>query len=126
MNNTVNLLVYGKLLIEGSKDKPVYFNAYETNIAWGGIEYINTTANLSFCIFNNGGADQEKEFGHSHSQPVLMFNESDAALDHCFLFDNPGKAFQYYIKTIPILLTIKQQFSFPVNRKTRKSQFSTY
>lgn len=92
LDNHVNIVINGTLSVEGTRQKPVQFVSKHWDSPWGGIEIKNSTATLSYCFFINGGADNNRIFGHSQSQPVLKVDNSETTLSSCYFFDNVGKA----------------------------------
>jgi len=92
LDDRVNLTINGTLLVEGTKDKPVQFISKNWEAPWGGIAINNSTGSLKYCFFINGGADDNRIFGHSNSQPILKADDSEISLVHCYFFDNVGKA----------------------------------
>lgn len=91
LHETVNLEVYGTLVIEGTREQPVWFTSAEA-APWGGLEFHNTKAHISYCFFTQGGGDASRVHGHSNSQAVVLAEKSNLVLDHCYFIDNVGKA----------------------------------
>lgn len=92
LDRDVNIEVDGGLVISGSKDSPVVFQAYDQD-AWGGIEFNSAEgdATLNWAVFTEGGGDSGRIFGHSDSQPVLKVVDTEIVLEDCFFIDNEGK-----------------------------------
>lgn len=94
LSENVNVFVDGKIIIEGTINKPVLFSSVQWELSWGGIEInnLNDTSKIQYCFFTNGGGNPDFLFGHSNSQPVIKVNNSYLEAKSCFFIDNKGKA----------------------------------
>ena len=97
-----NVTVNGTITAEGTEKRPITFIARDAGSPWGGIEVRSGTGSFAYCFLVLGGADTEKSFGHSDSQPVLKAYNATLAVDNCFFFDNTGKALGGYSSEIDI------------------------
>jgi len=88
-----NLFVYGKLIVQGTKENPVLFSAINQEKPWGGVivKSEDQISTFNYCFLINGGADEEQNYGHSNSQPLVMIDHAEVILNDCFLIDNIGK-----------------------------------
>ncbi|MCK5822040.1 MAG: lamin tail domain-containing protein [Bacteroidales bacterium] len=93
LDKNVNLIVYGTLDVQGILDDPVLFISRQRGDGWGGIEFLagSSQSKMSFGIFSDGGGDNSRIFGHSDSQPVILAENTEMNLDHCYIIDNEGK-----------------------------------
>ena len=96
MGDKSNMMVYGSITAEGTQDKPITFIARDADTPWGGIEVRKGAGSFACCFFVQGGADSQKSFGHSGSQPVLKVYEGGLSVRECYFFDNTGKAMGGY------------------------------
>jgi hypothetical protein len=89
-----NLLIQGKILVQGTQENPVHFTAKTWGKAWGGIELLenNQQSTFTYGFFTGGGGDAARSFVHSSSQPVLKADHSKLQVENCFFMDNEGKA----------------------------------
>ena len=87
-----NILVEGQLRALGTQARPILYMPADWKRPWGGVEVVDGQAEFTQCFFVNGGADPNKTFGHSDSQPVVMGHSAEVSLTSCYFLDNPGKA----------------------------------
>jgi hypothetical protein len=96
----VNIIVEGGLFLEGAGAEPVVLAPLEPLLPWGGVEVTEGVLTADWTIFQGGGGDPSREFGHSHSQPVVMFRRAAGGFSHCLFLDNPGKALGAWESTL--------------------------
>ena len=103
LEKDVNLMVEGHLTAKGTAQKPVLFIPTDWQQAWGGLEFRSTHARFEYCFFVNGGGDSTRGWAHTHRQPILFAKDNtDLALNNCFLLNAPGKAFGSIKSTVTI------------------------
>lgn len=87
---STNLDVQGMLEVRGTQDAPVIFAALD-DTGWGGLT-VSTSARLDHTYLLEGGADSDRNFGHSNSQAVV-FAHPGASLElyDSAILDCPGK-----------------------------------
>ena len=86
-----SITVQGTIRVNGTDDRSVVFAPLNESLPWGGIE-VDGAGYFTSCFFIGGGGDNSREFGHSHSQPVLLARYCEMEIDHCYIFENTGKA----------------------------------
>ncbi|HBB92045.1 MAG TPA: hypothetical protein DC042_10080 [Bacteroidales bacterium] len=89
-----NILVNGKIKVNGVLQDPVHFTADIWGNAWGGIELLsgNLESVFTYALFTGGGGDVTRKFVHSDSQPVLKADGAKLNVSNCCFIDNEGKA----------------------------------
>jgi hypothetical protein len=89
----INIIVHGRIIVNGTEESPVFFTNAEQGNPWGGIRLSNQDQKSSFhnTIFTGGGGNDDFIFGHSESQPVVYSFVSDVDFFQCFFIDNVGK-----------------------------------
>jgi len=85
-----NLIVRGHLVVEGTADLPAWFTA-DGDTPWGGVVHEAAPGTYAHALFTRGGGDAARQFGHSHSQPVLFVKQATVTLDGVAFLDNAGK-----------------------------------
>lgn len=100
----INIFAKGSVEAIGEPGKPITFMSLQPDKFWGGIIFSdkNQTSQIKHCIFTQAGGNQDYNFGHSNSQPVLMADSIDLVMSHVFLFDNIGKALGGRLGTLSI------------------------
>lgn len=93
LGSNVNIIVYGRLQVEGTTESPVVFSSQLSSLPWGGIIIENGQSSFSQCFFLNGGADSTRKFGHSNSQAIIQINRSAGTFINCWFIKNIGKVF---------------------------------
>ena len=95
LSQDVNIWVYGIIKVEGSTVAPVLFTAANPDDSWGGVRIMfqENESSISNAIFTNGGGNQDFNFGHSSSQPVVFIYFSSIKFTNCYFIQNEGKAF---------------------------------
>jgi hypothetical protein len=101
-----NFFINGELVIQGTKSNPVWFTTLDNDKFWGGFITSGSNTSIEYCFFTYAGGDLSHAFGHSQSQPVLYFKESDVTIDNVYLFDNIGKAYASYYSKLSISNTV--------------------
>ena len=92
LGHRVNITVQGRLGAHGTSRRPIVYLSHHRNRPWGGIEVVDGEAEFAHTFFVNGGADPDRIFGHSNSQPVVMARRAEVDFHACYFLDNPGKA----------------------------------
>lgn len=90
LGDKVNLHVDGRLRVEGTPEAPVLFAPIAAGTPWGGL-VVKGEAHVERSFFTGGGADEERRFGHSYSQPVIYAEGAEVTLREVYLLDNVGK-----------------------------------
>ena len=92
INKHVDIIVRGRVTVNGNAENPVVFIPENRDDPWGGFELYNTRADFRYCFFVNGGGNPDKGWAHTHRQPILFAKDySELSLDNCFLLNSPGK-----------------------------------
>lgn len=91
LESGVNVFIRGTLDVEGTRKAPVVFSSAESSAPWGGLVIDRGLLTARYAFFINGGGDQARIFGHSESQPVIMFEDAEGYLQYVFVMDSPGK-----------------------------------
>ncbi len=99
-----NFDISGSLVLEGTELSPILFSTQDHTEAWGGIKFLNGSqySELEYTIFTRGGGDNDRNYGHSSSQPILKAEETNMELSNCFLIDNIGKGIASEESTVVI------------------------
>jgi hypothetical protein len=89
-----NILVNGRIKVNGTLQDPVHFTSDTWGSAWGGIELLsgNMESVFTYALFTGGGGDVTRKFVHSESQPVLKADGAKLTVSDCCFIDNEGKA----------------------------------
>jgi hypothetical protein len=87
----VRLIAEGNIFSEGKADAPVFITAYDRDQPWGEI-YHTASGYYRYTFLTQGGGDESRSWGHSHSQPVLTGTDCMVVLENSYIIDNPGKA----------------------------------
>jgi hypothetical protein len=88
----VSVTAIGNIEIQGTAELPVYFTASDNYQPWGEIYHQNSSGNYNYVFFTQGGGDDSRTFGHSHSQPVIGGDHCTLTFNNVYIIDNPGKA----------------------------------
>jgi len=98
----VEISVEGRILVQGTVDRPVVFTCRDRNAPWGGFVFEKSTSQGEFTgtLFTGSGADPDwfdNNPGHGHShrheQPLLyVSNKARVTLADCWIVDNHGQA----------------------------------
>ena len=93
LNEHTNIFVNGSINILGTEEDPVIFKSKDWSLPWGGIEFYNSISNINNCFFINAGADPEKGWAHTNTQPILFAKESShISIKNSYVLYSPGKA----------------------------------
>lgn len=90
LDSAVNVVIEGHLKVLGTAQNPTVFAA-NSESGWGGLIFASGTGDLEYALFNNGGNDASRAYGHSGSQATVKSDGGNVLLDHCFVFDCVGK-----------------------------------
>lgn len=85
-----NLDVHGELVVDGTAEAPVLFAP--RGAPWGGVHFHRgSRGQIRHALITGGGADLERAFGHSDSQPVVRVDEAEVTIEGGGVIDAPGK-----------------------------------
>lgn len=90
LDSAVNIIVEGHLKVLGSEQNVVVFCSSTSN-GWGGVIASSGTVSASYALFNNGGNDASRSYGHSGSQATVKSDGGLVEMTRCFVFDCVGK-----------------------------------
>jgi len=98
----VEIVVHGRIFVNGTAERPVVFTPQDRNVPWGGFLFESSASHGEFtsAILTGSGADPEwfdnhPDHGHSHRHNQCLFYLSGAAevtLTDCSLVENHGQA----------------------------------
>ncbi|MBN2410610.1 CotH kinase family protein [candidate division KSB1 bacterium] len=88
----VDVIVRGRITVNGNAENPVVFISENRDEPWGGFEFYNTRADFRYCFFVNSGGNPDKGWAHTNRQPILFARDnSELNLNNCYLLNSPGK-----------------------------------
>ena len=85
MPETANILVYGRLIIEGTEEDPVIIAPNENSINWGALCFLNATDSSVVSHLNITGATRGPDF--SRDKAAISGFKSDFALSNVTIED---------------------------------------
>ena len=98
----IEIAVQGKIVVNGTSERPVVFTARDRAVPWGGFLFESNLSRgeLTGAIFTASGADSRwfsnnPGHGGSHRKDQCLFYLSggaDVTLTDCYLLDNHGQA----------------------------------
>jgi len=98
----VGFAVEGRLVVNGTTERPVVFTCRDRSVPWGGFVFEKSTSRGDFTgtIFTGSGADPEwfshnpgHGSSHRHEQPLLFVsNAAHVTLTDSYLVENHGQA----------------------------------
>jgi hypothetical protein len=98
----VGLAVDGRIVVNGTPERPVVFTCQDRNNPWGGLVFEKSTSRGDFTgtIFTGSGADPEwfdhhpgRGGSHRHEEPLLyVSNAARVTLTDCYIVENHGQA----------------------------------
>ncbi len=97
-----DIVVEGKIIVNGTVEHPVVFTCQHRNVPWGGFLFETGGSRGTFTgtILTGSGADGDwldnhSDYGHSHRHEQCLFFLAGGArltLTDCFLVENQGQA----------------------------------
>ena len=101
LGSKVDLIVSGKLVVNGTRDRPVVFTPIASASPWGGLQFrtAGSQGALTGAIFTGGGADPSwfdnnpgTGSSHHHEQPILYLqNGAHVSATDSYLVWNHGQ-----------------------------------
>lgn len=95
IEEAVNIYNFGKIIINGTHNQPVYITCSTSSKFWGGIiskgDDANITAKHVFICSSGYHDSGEFRYGHANRQALFRIDNSSIELDHCYMIDHIGQ-----------------------------------